>query len=73
MVYNVYLYIKKRGAMQLKKSIIIGILSTVSLSSLALMGSQQAQTNNLKPFLVIGIVTLILGAIATYQKYLQQH
>ncbi|NYT28323.1 hypothetical protein [Candidatus Thiodubiliella endoseptemdiera] len=59
--------------MQLKKSIIIGILSTVSLSSLALMGSQQAQTNNLKPFLVIGIVTLILGAIATYQKYLQQH
>lgn len=73
MVYNVYLYIKKGGAMQLKKSIIIGILSTVSLSSLALMGSQQAQTNNLKPFLVIGIVTLILGAIATYQKYLQQH
>ncbi len=59
--------------MQLKKSIIIGILSTVSLSSLALMGSQQVQTNNLKPFLVIGIVTLILGAIATYQKYLQQH
>lgn len=47
-------------------------LSVFSLSVLALMGTQQSQINNAKPFLIITIVALILGVIAYMQKY-QQH
>lgn len=59
--------------MQLKKILISGLLSTTSLSVLALIGVKQAQINNFKPFLVITIVVLILGVTATYQKHLQHH
>ncbi|WXT99593.1 MAG: hypothetical protein Ctma_0293 [Catillopecten margaritatus gill symbiont] len=57
--------------MQLKKIFIGGLLSTTSLSVLALIGSKQAEINNFKPFLVIASVALILGVMATYQKHLQ--
>jgi hypothetical protein len=40
---------------------------------LALIGAQQAQINNFKPFVVIVTVALILGAMAYYQKHLQHH
>ncbi|MDC9715206.1 MAG: hypothetical protein PSN36_05265 [Gammaproteobacteria bacterium] len=59
--------------MQLKQFIIGGLLSTISLSTLALMGTQQAQINNFKPFLVIILVALVLGVMAIYQKHLQHH
>ncbi|CAB9539372.1 hypothetical protein [uncultured Gammaproteobacteria bacterium] len=59
--------------MQFKQFIIGVLLSTVSLSALALIGTQQAQINNFKPFLIITVVVSILGAIATYQKRLQRH
>ncbi|MBW5289511.1 hypothetical protein [Abyssogena phaseoliformis symbiont] len=42
------------------------------LSVLALIGAQQNQINNTKPFLIITIVALILGVMAYMQKY-QQH
>ncbi len=59
--------------MQTRKLIIGGLLSTTSLSVLALIGAQQAQINNFKPFVVIVLVALTLGVIATYQKHLQGH
>ena len=59
--------------MRTRKLIIGGLLSTTSLSVLALIGAQQAQINNFKPFMVIILVALVLGAIATYQKYLQNN
>ncbi|AYQ56188.1 hypothetical protein BTHERMOSOX_1388 [Bathymodiolus thermophilus thioautotrophic gill symbiont] len=59
--------------MQLKRFVIGGLLSTVSLSALALIGTQQAQINNFKPFLVITVVVSILGVMAIYQKRLQRH
>jgi uncharacterized membrane protein len=58
--------------MRLKKIIVVGLSSTISLSVLALVGNQQAQINNFKPFLVITIVALILGSVAYYQKSLQR-
>jgi hypothetical protein len=39
--------------MHTRKFIIAGLLSTTSLSVLALIGAQQAQINNFKPFVVI--------------------
>ncbi len=57
--------------MQTRKLIIGGLLSTTSLSVLALIGAQQAQINNFKPFMVMVLVTLTLGMMATYQKHLQ--
>ncbi|CAC9477156.1 hypothetical protein [bacterium endosymbiont of Bathymodiolus sp. 5 South] len=59
--------------MHTRKFIIAGLLSTTSLSVLALIGAQQAQINNFKPFVVIVTVALILGAMAYYQKHLQHH
>ncbi|SMN13891.1 hypothetical protein BHECKSOX2_1082 [Bathymodiolus heckerae thiotrophic gill symbiont] len=57
--------------MQLKQFTVGGLLSIVSLNTLALMDTQQVQINNFKPFLVITIVALVLGAMAIYQKHLQ--
>ncbi|BAS67441.1 hypothetical protein [Bathymodiolus septemdierum thioautotrophic gill symbiont] len=57
--------------MQLKKILIGVLLSTTSLSVLALIGAKQAEINNGKAFVVITIVALILGAMAFYQKQLQ--
>lgn len=57
--------------MQLKKILIGGLLSTTSLSVLALIGTKQAEINNFKPFLIITIIALILGVLAYYQKQLQ--
>ncbi|SMN10739.1 hypothetical protein SPBRAN_914 [uncultured Candidatus Thioglobus sp.] len=54
-----------------KKIIIGGLLFVFSLSVLAFVGSQQAQINNFKPFLVITVVALVLGTVAYYQKSLQ--
>lgn len=59
--------------MQLKQFIMGGLLSTASLSALALIGVQQVQINNFKPFLVITVVVSILGVMAAYQKRLQRH
>jgi hypothetical protein len=59
--------------MHTRKLIIGGLLSTTSLSVLALIGAQQAQINNFKPFMVIILVVMVLGAMATYQKYLQNN
>ncbi|SMN00622.1 hypothetical protein SPONN_1814 [uncultured Candidatus Thioglobus sp.] len=53
------------------KIIIAGLLSVFSLSVLAFVGSQQAQLNNFKPFLVITVVAFTLGIVAYYQKSLQ--
>jgi hypothetical protein len=67
-------HINNKGrTMKLKKIIIAVILSSTSLSVLALMGEHQAQINNFKPFMVITIVTLLLGTMAAYQKHLQRH
>ncbi|CAC9494361.1 hypothetical protein [uncultured Gammaproteobacteria bacterium] len=59
--------------MRTRKLIVGGLLSTTSLSVLALIGAQQAQINNFKPFMIIILVVLVLGAMATYQKYLQNN
>ncbi|SMM97849.1 hypothetical protein SPONL_1495 [uncultured Candidatus Thioglobus sp.] len=53
------------------KIIIASLLSVFSLSVLAFVGSQQAQLNNFKPFLVITVVAFTLGIVAYYQKSLQ--
>ncbi|CAC9528896.1 hypothetical protein [uncultured Gammaproteobacteria bacterium] len=59
--------------MRTRKLIVGGLLSTTSLSVLALIGVQQAQINNFKPFMIIILVVLVLSAMATYQKYLQNN
>ncbi|CAB5496120.1 hypothetical protein [uncultured Gammaproteobacteria bacterium] len=59
--------------MRTRKLIVGGLLSTTSLSVLALIGAQQAQINNFKPFMIIILVVLVLSAMATYQKYLQNN
>ncbi len=56
----------------IRKIIIGGLSSVFSLGVLALIGNQQAQINNFKPFLVITIVAFILGAMAYYQKSLSR-
>lgn len=53
--------------MQIRKLIIGGLLSITSLSVLALIDTQQAQTNSFKPFIAIVLVALTLGVIATYR------
>lgn len=73
MVYNVFLKNLCIHTMKNIKKLTLSILvSTTSLSVLALVGTQQAQINNTKPFLIITLVTLILGAMASYQKHLQR-
>jgi uncharacterized membrane protein YeiH len=57
--------------MKLKKILMTGLLSSASLSVFAMIGTQQAQINNLKPFMVITLVALTLGLMAAYQKKLQ--
>lgn len=53
--------------MQIKKLITGRLLSITSLSVLALIDIQQAQTNSFKAFMTIVLVALTLGVITTYQ------